>query len=302
MPLATFATIQSQVQALVGANPAITLTDIAGIMTASNAEIVSSWNWSRRNVWTIVNTITPVSLIVTATTGLSVVTGTGFAAAHVGDLIRISNLSTFYQVKSVTPGVSCVLGDMQNNTIVFPEATMANTSAQLFDYIYSLPSDCEIVLDVMYDNKLDEKDRSFFETLDPQRLGTSDAPSGWCNFGRDSSGNVQMAIFPVPSAAHSLRVNYQKVADMSAPTDQPLYRADLLKWMAGETAAAFLLARTGDQTWSVLADKYHKRYEEAFDSAKADDLSKSSAPTAISTDEGLSLYSDDFLVSHDVPF
>ena len=302
MPLATFATIQSQVQSLVGANPAITLTDIAGILTASNAEIVSSWNWSRRNVWTILNTLTPVSLIVTGTQGSSVVTGTGFQAGHVGDLIRLSNLSTFYRIKSVTPGVSCVLADMQGNVIVFPEATMPNTSAQIFQYIYSLPADCEIVLDVLYDSKLDEKDRSFFETIDPQRVGTADAPSGWCNLGRDSSGNVQIALFPVPSAAHSLRVNYQKVADMSAPTDQPLYRADLLKWMAGETAAAFLLARTGDQAWATLADKYHGRYEEAFESAKADDLSKSSAPTAISTDEGLGLYSDDFLVSHDVPF
>jgi hypothetical protein len=300
MPLATFATIQTQVQALVGANPAITLTDIGGIMTACNAEIVSSWTWSRRNVWTVVNTIVPVSLIVTATQGSSVVTGTGFAAGHVGDLIRISNLSTFYQIKSVTPGVSCVLGDMQGNVIVFPESTMANTSAQIFDYIYSLPSDCEIVLDVMYDSKLTEQDRSFFETLDPQRLGTADAPSGWCHFGRDSSQNLQIALFPVPSAAHSIRVNYQKIAEMSAPTDTPLYRADLLKWMSGETAAAFLLARTGDQAWSTLADKYHARYEEAFDTAKTDDLMKSSAPTAISSDEGMSLYSDDFLIAHDV--
>lgn len=290
--------VRTQVVRLLGDNPAITNAILNDFLEADNAEILESWQWSRRKAWVLINTIAPVSLSITATQDSATVTGVGFTAAMVGRLIRIGAGAGFYKIKAVSVGVDCTLGDGQGNTVTYPEATYTGT-AKVWQHIYSVASDAEIVTGIWHNVALREVDPWFFNQLDPERIAEGDPPEAWGHYGRASGDVLQVCLFPLPSAARTLRVDYLRVATFTSDSDTPLYRPDLLKFKTAEHGAARLLGQTGDEAWARLADLFHKRYEEALQSAKDDDLARSSSPTRISPHVPGVLQSDEFALSHD---
>ena len=296
----TKATIRTQVTRLLGDNTAITNTILNDLLEADHLEILETWQWSRRKTWTLINTTAPVTLDIGVTQDSPTVTGAGFTAAMGGRLIRIGSSPSFYQIKAVTPGVDCTLGDGEGTTVNYPEASLASTTARIWQHIYSVASNAELVTGVYHNVALREIDPWFFDHLDPERITEGDPPEAWGHFGRASGDVLQIVLFPLPSAARTLRVTYLKVATLATDSDTPMYRPDLLKFKTAEHGAARLLGQTGDEAWARLADLFHKRFEDALKSAKEDDLAKSSSPTRISPVVPGVLQSDEFALSHDV--
>ena len=290
-------TIRTQILSLVGNNVAITASDVNVMLVADDAEILESFTWSRRKAWTILNTVAPTSITIGVTNASGTVTGAGFTAAMVGRLIRIGGEDAYYRIASVVAGVSAVLGDSEGTTITYPGATDTSISARIWQHVYTVASIAEIVTGIP---GLEEIDKFLLDQLDPTGISEADPPLYWCHYGRNSNGVLQVALMPLPSAARSLRVEFKKVADFADDTDVPLYRSDLLKWKTAESAASFLLAKTGDQAWAALADRYHGRYNDAFDTAKDDDRLKQSLPTRIGPEPGIGMRSDEFQLDHDV--
>ena len=375
-------TIRSQVMKLVGDNHAITTADIDDILEADDQEILEACGWSRRNAWTVINTLAPVSITVGLTNGSSVVTSLSLTTLLDGLFLRVASAGPLYKLGSfvknarisscslplttvtnngngsytitLTNGawdlsatvvgyylygenggetgvitaysdvsntvtatfssapsgsqifsvfsVKCELEDGEGGSIAYQGTTDAAASSTLLQHIYRVSTTAERVLRMRADIALKEIDPDIWNTIDPERIATEDPPYAWCHMGRDSSGYLQVAFFPVPSAARSITVDFMKRADLSTDTSETLYPSILLKWMSGETAASFLLARTGDAAWATLADKYHGRYEKALEAAKQEDLLKSSPPTRIQEGGPLGLGSDEFALDHDTGF
>jgi hypothetical protein len=290
-------TIRTQILSLCGNNVAITASDVNIMLVADDAEILESFTWSRRKAWTVINTVAPTSITIGVTNGSATVTGAGFTAAMVGRMIRIGGEDAYYRIASVVAGVSAVLGDSEGTSITYPGATDTSISARIWQHVYPVSSIAEIVTGIP---GLEEIDKFLLDQLDPTNISEADPSLYWCHYGRNSSGVLQVALMPLPSAARSYRVEFKKVADFADDADVPLYRPDVLKWKSAESAAAFLLAKTGDQAWAALADRYHSRYNEALTAAKEDDILKQSLPTLIGPEPGIGLLSDEFLLDHDV--
>ncbi len=271
------------------------------IIIASNLELVEAHPWTRRKTGTIIDTIGPVTvLLCNVTAGSSVVTSVNFSASMVGRLIRIGNMNTYYWIKDVVPGVSIHLGDIQGNSINYPYITQTGLTATVFTYIYPMPKNAERVVAVNYNVPLSEADPSFFDRIDPMRVGLANPPTRWAHYQRSPQDVLSIQFWPVPSADISIRVDYLKTGKLDYETDTPLYHSGLLRLHASVQACAFLLARTGDQAWAALADKYNGWFERAWGKEVENDLNRASAPTAIQLEQPpLAQYSD-FGLDHDL--
>jgi hypothetical protein len=298
--MATRATIRSQVKKSIGDNTAIQDADVNTMLQADNLEVLEAYAWSARQSWTKINTIAPATITVGITNGSPTVTSASFTAAMEGRLIRIGGDSDWYRIGTVVVGVSASLTDSDGTSINYVGTTDTDASANVFKHIYRVSTTADRVIRAVSNAVMTEIDPEAFNGLDPELTTTADPPFAWCHAGRDSSGYLQIAFFSPPAAAVGIRVDYIKTAEMDDDADTTLYPSVLLKWKTAESAASFLLARTGDQAWASLADRYNRRFTDAFDLAKTEDLLRQSPPTAIQEEGSLGIGSDEFALKRDL--
>jgi hypothetical protein len=298
--MATRLVIRNMVKKAVGDNTAIQDADVNMLLQADNLEVLEAYAWSARQSWTKISTVAPATITVGVTLGSSTVTSASFTAAMEGRLIRIAGESDWYRIGTVVVGVSATLTDSDGTLVTYPGASDVDASANVFKHIYRVSTTADRVIRAVSNVVMTEIDSEAFNGLDPELTTTSDPPFAWCHAGRDSSGYLQIALFSPPSAAIGIRVDYIKTAEMDDDADTTLYPSVLLKWKTAESAASFLLARTGDVAWASLADRYNKRYNEAFDLAKTEDLLRQSPPSAISEEGSLGIGSDEFALKRDL--
>ena len=198
-----------------------------------------------------------------------------------------------------SPTANATLTDGEGTAIAYAGSGHTAAHGNIFQHIYVVSAAAERVLRISHDIALKEMDMDFLVSLDPERISTADPPWAWSHYGRDSSGRLQVALFPLPSAQNGLVVEFLKRADLDDDTDTPLYRPDVLKWKSAQSAAAFLYSRSGDQVWLALIDKFGDLYEKAFEAAKEDDLLKQSTPQTIQIPEALGMSSDEFNLDRD---
>ncbi len=300
--MATRATLNTQILKLCGDSPHILAADVNTLLQTDNLEVLEAHSWTRRNSWTKITTLTPVDLTVGVTEGNSAITSASFTAAMDGAFIRIAGESDLYRLGTIVVGVSAILIDSQDTAIGYAGTTDADASAEVLKYIYRVSVNAEQVLRVGGgQGKIDEIDPGFFDNVDPEMSAQGDQPSVWSHMGRDSGDYLLIAIWPVPSSAFGLRVDFLRTSEMDDDADTTLYPSVLLKWKCAESAAAFLLARTGDQAWASLADRYSTNYGKALTEAKEHDLLKASTPSVIQlSGDTSSVGSDEFALNHDV--
>jgi len=298
--MATRLVIRNMVKKAVGDNTAIQDADVNMLLQADNLEVLEAYAWSARQSWTKINTIAPATITVGVTDGSPTVTSASFTAAMEGRLIRIGGDSDWYRIGTVVVGVSATLTDSDGTSVNYVGTTDADASANVFKHIYRVSTTADRVIRAVSNVLMTEINPEAFNGLDPELTTTSDPPFAWCHAGRDASGYLQIALFSPPAAAIGIRVDYLKTAEMDDDADTTLYPSVLLKWKTAESAASFLLARTGDAAWASLADRYNKRYNEAFDLAKTEDLLRQSPPSAISEEGSLGIGSDEFTLKRDL--
>jgi len=289
-------TIRTRVLNLLANHSMITSSDATALIQAEHVSILEDYSWSRRKAFTIVDTVATYSTGTVSTSGTTVTgSSTVFTSGMVDRFIRIGSNTYYHLITGFTSTTSLTVEQAPAT------AAAAGTSYTIFRHVYDLPSTFGRVTSVTLDTRLRESSASDIDRVDPYRSSTASRPDVYTIRGLDvvPTGVFQIEFWPVPSAAQSIRIEFLRTNTLVADTDQPLYRGDLLVWKAAESGAFFLLARTGDDSWLQLADRYHARYLEAFEGAKADDLGKYSAvgrvrDTWASGDRG-----DDWLLDHD---
>lgn len=295
----TRSVIASRVHLSLGKHHQILITDINDILQAQNLEILESHGWHGRKSWTKLNLQAPTSVLASVSQGTSLVRSANFTAAMQDRLIRISTEADYYRLTSVTPGSYAYLSDHIGERIEYPKDPSTAT-ANIFQFIYSMPTYAEKVLAMRAEIPLYERDLDFLTMLDPRMQSQTSPPWAWAHFGRDAYNRIQVVVFPPPSQNKGLTIHFMRKADLANDSDEPLYRSDVLAWKAAVTGCGFLFARTSDATWLSLADHYNDYYLKALEMAKEDDLLKQSTPTAIVPDEALGLSSDQFRLDHDI--
>jgi hypothetical protein len=299
--MATRAVIRAQVLKCCGDNTAITAADVNTMLTSDNLEIQDAFSWTWRQSWTKMNLLAPQTITISATVGSSVVLSAQFTAAMADQYIRIGGEPDWYRLITVVPGVSGVLADSDDNPLEYSGESVGATTANLFKHTYRVSTKAERIMGAVHNIPLTEIDPGMVDQLDPRLTSTSFPPFAWYPAGRDPEGYLLVGFFPPPSAAMGIRVDYIKSEDLATDADTTMYPSVLLKWKTAESAASFLLARTGDIAWASLADRYNKRYNEAYDKAREEDQLRQSPPTAISeSSEMPGVGSDEFAIARDV--
>ncbi len=293
--MATKAQLRTSVLMLCGSHSQLTAAAVNEFLESEDRAILEIRDWERRYATTVLGVSAPYTTgTVSITSGTAGVVGVGttFTSAMVGRFIRIAGLESYYKITAFV--------DATNLTIeaAWVEATQTGKTYSVFQSVIALPSDCEKVVAVKSRrDPLDEKTTAYFDAMDPSRVSTSSDPTDWANADRNSSGVRQIEIWPPVTAAQPIWVRYQKVADLSSDSSTPLYLSDLLKWRAASDAAAFLFAKTNDQTWAALGKSWFQLYLDALNEETINDLSKSSTNKAASP--SASNPGGDFYLNHD---
>ena len=288
-------TIRTQVLKNVSDHSMIVAADVNTLIDLCHEEILNSYSWSRRKADTIVDTVASYSVGTVTTSGTTVTgSGTTFTSAMADRYIRISR-TYFHRITAFTSTTSLTIEQ------ALPADVTTATSYSIFRHVYDLPSTFGRVLNATSDDRLTEWSRSEIDRVDPYRSSTADRPTVYSIYGLDSipSGVFQIEFWPVPSSATAVRIEFLRTNTLSADTDRPLYRGDVLSWRASESAAFFLHSRTGDRSWLDLADRYHARYLEALQGAKEEDLARMSPVTHIRFGGGGTV-GDDYFLDRDV--
>lgn len=297
--MATKATIRSRVLSLLANHSQITSADVNTLIETVHEEILNDYGWSMRRADLLVNTVPTVSSGTVSASGTTVTgSGTNFTSDMVGRFIRIGSSTFFFRIIAVASATSLTI------EAPVPEAVAAGTSYVIFKHRYTLPADFGgRITSAVSDQRLREVSRQDLDRYDPYRIGTATRPEYYSVSGLDpsitTSQRFQIELYPVPSSAQTIRIEYLRENALANDTDEPLYPSDVLVWKAAEAGAFFLYARNGDQAWVALADRYHQRYLEAFELAKLDDLSKNSPARHVRDALVDSEPGDDFLINRD---
>ena len=220
----TFANMQSEVanQLRLDLNDANILTLVKRWinLTIQEAHSRSDWWWDqdREIVQTVIDkTAGTVDVSASGTTVTG--TSTDFASADVGKYIQFSSSDDWYKITAVASSTSLTIESGYLGTSALDDGTYT-----IRKFYYGCSSNVEKVLSVTQAVTKQKLKLVHFKDFDHSLLfqdGTGDAflMAVW---GRDSSGNVQFAVYPYPDAALNLELKFKKIqADLSDDSDEP---------------------------------------------------------------------------------
>lgn len=269
---------------------------VAEFIKTENKEIIENWNWSKRRTTVMVNTVAPITGgTISITQNTKIVTGvlTVFSASNVGQYLRIGD-DSYFKIASFQNPLQITL---ESN---YPYPNVVGSGYSIFQFVYSLPSTIEKIIAIKSRSvSLVERSKILIDMVDAAKTSTDSDPECWSYGDRDSSGNVTFEIWPPSSDAHPLIIQCLLTGDVVAPTDSPLYRADVLKWKAASDAAEYLDAIVENPNWAAKGKRYYENYEKSLQQAILDDSEKVSTPNTILPPERSIGMGDDFQLSRD---
>lgn len=271
--MANRGSIRTSVLMLVSNSTMIAASDVNTLIDGEHITILEDNSWLTRRAESVLTTVAPYSTGTVSTSGTTVTgVSTVFTSAMVGRFIRIGTNPYFSRITGFTSAMVLTI------EAALPTDAAAGSTYVMFKHQYALPSNYGRLLDATLDTRLTEWPVADINRADPYRSSTASYPDIYALVGPDSDNLYQIELWPVPSAAAQVRVSYLRLNTLSSDSDSPLYRSDVLVWKTAESACYFLYGKTGDQAWLGLGDRYHARYVEALDGAKAEDLGRWSPP------------------------
>lgn len=303
---ATLNDIIADVQGLIGTDPQASTGEITTLIQLRYEHIYETFSWSRRRGDFVLSLVAQVDSddddTVSVTNGSAIVTsaGTPFTSGMAGRAIAIADEPMYFFINSVTSTAIVRLGDGLGNEVTWNGDTDSDLSWRVFKTLYSLPSNAAGVISLVGQRPLEEYDggRDAIDQDDPYRLMTAVTPTKWLYAGEDSSGNLQLEVHGVPTAARVLRGQYLKrAATLTGSTVIPVNRA-LLAYCAAADVLNMLHAKTGDQSYKDLALFYERKSNEVKTDVEVVDLERQSLPSSIARAPRSGLAGTDWEVSH----
>jgi len=223
-------------------------------------------------------------------------TGTTMDSAHVGYYFRFNSEAQPYIIRNVENATSFSVENAYAGT------TQTVATYDLFKTIYSpVVGDVGRIMSVVYENSLPEKSLTYLNSIDPERTSTGQ-PECWCNRTKSTSvdGIASIEIWPVPDSPYALTINYIKtVSDLSADTDAPLFRPEVLEAGALWDCYRLAFAVTQNPAYIGLARDAKTDFEGEIRRMTIEDLRTSSLPTSVRDSSTGMGFNDNYQTSHD---
>jgi len=207
-----------------------------GDYSSSTANHVKRWiNQARSSLWEqvhgnykektdyVTTTVAYETGTVAINKGSTTATGTGttWTTAMAGRLIRFDSTEPWYRIASVTSGTELEIEDD------FIATSITGKTYEIHTYLFSLPSDVQRLIQVAVQNDESWTSLAIIDRVD--FYNTMPVPFRWDNTGttevawldeEDSSGNMQLGLWPVPSASTLANIRYEKVVtELSSDSD-----------------------------------------------------------------------------------
>lgn len=300
----------SRIQRLCGSHALLTTAIAEELVNSQHRALLESHPWSRRKQEIAIATAADKDDgTVSVTQGSATVTGSGtaFASTDVGRYIRISSSGSLYVVRTYVSATSITLGDLNGTAVNYADDTDTGLSYVLFTRWYSLGTAIEQINAMYQENKINERDLEFLDGLDPERSSTG-TPRYFARGPRDMSSTsdlVRIEFWPRPDSPIVISGNVQKghTDFSSASTSNPIVPSGPVEWFAAMDGCHFLFAKTKEQKWLVLADRYEKRGEISLEREKVEDGKKfGQSPAIKDVGGGVALEATDWGVEHDGGF
>jgi hypothetical protein len=302
--------IVTRVQTLLGTDPQLSNAEIQTMAITRYEHLYNTNPWSRRKQEFLINLVGKVSSAgasvdgVTVTTGSATVTsvGTPFTAAMVGRQMHIGVEPQYFYINSFNSSSSIVLGDGHGNAATWPRATAANVSWDVFQTIYGVPSDLDVMMSLGSNYPLREMDggRDQLDRLDPQRSSSTSDPTHWMYAGEDTNGVRLLELWPVPTISKVLRGQYLNEAPTITPSTRIAISVAAFTYALAADCYNMLHSKTGDEAYKNLAVFYEQKTTQVLRDVIPYEVSRLSPPQSIHRRRSAFGRGTDWEVSHDL--
>ena len=233
-------------------------------LNQTQKEIWEADNWWFSQERAVVQTIVDKTAgTVSVNSGAATVTGvsTSFTSVDVGAFIQFSTSNDWYKITAVASATSLTI---ETNYVASTNLSAGTyTLRQMF---YSMPSDCERILDARQTITPDYIEPVYFRDFDIFRANpsTTGNPTMMLVYGLNSSNVMKVTLYPFPSAIENIEVRYKKNAvDLSADTDTSLIPT---KWsdtvmVDGAIARGLTYLSTSDPKYLPVQQMVYSRYK-----------------------------------------
>jgi len=268
-------------------------------------QIIGSEDWAFLNDSTTVRLIAQTSdgtgESCEVTQGSATVTGTATSWSGIaGYLFRVGNDPQPYVISSVDSTTQLTLETSYGNE---------DASGEEFSYwpqMYSpAVADVGEIQTIVYQTGLGQRPKVYLNQIDPERESTG-KPVYWSLFSKSSAlGIVSFEVWPVPDNDYVVSVYYKKiVSDLSADTDSPVFRSEVLEAGALWDCYRQAFGVTQNPAFIGMARDAQTEFQGLMRQMILEDLGTSSLPRRV-RDHTLEInsgpfWSNDFIIDHDV--
>ena len=305
----TLSDVTTRVSNLLGSDAQLSTTEIQNIAIARYEILHDANPWSKRRDEFALN-LTAASAnseaapaLVTQDSATVTVSTAAFTSSHHNRQIRIGSEPQFY-FASFVDSTTISLTDGNGNATTWPAATSGSNGWTLFQTIYSLPTDLDIILDLNYNFPLDEVDggRVELDQWDPNRISTASTPTHWCYLSINASNVRQVELWPVPNEAITLHGWYMKEAPQLTSSSFLDIHPAVFTYAVAADCYNMLHSKTGDESYKHLGLFYEKKATEGLNDIIPWEVSKQSPPRSLSRRKQSFGRNTDFEVDHDLNF
>jgi hypothetical protein len=241
------------------------------------------------------NTTTVDTVAVTHDSTAVVGTGTTFTKFTVGDFIRFDGESQPYEISVITSATSLTL------LTAYGGATDLVSDYDVFRLYYS-PSVADVgeIVSIIYQGRLKEVSENYLNAIDPERSSTG-APTHYRVVSKTKGdGIVTFEPWPIPDQDYVVTIHYKKrVADLSADTDEPVFRPELIEAGALWDCYRLVFTITQNPAFIGMARDAKMDYANLLRDAIIEDIGTTSMPRRVKDVSGGPSYNDEFMLNHD---
>jgi hypothetical protein len=210
--------------------------------------------------------------------------------------MRVHYTDSFFEIESFSAPTSIKLKDWTGLTL------LPGTTYSIFKTIYSAGSTFKLLYDVIYQTSLGKKSQTYFNRLDPGRLTTSSSPQWWAYAGQDSSDNMLIEVYPVPTSAVALRLYGKKKTTAPADSGTFLLPEDVVEAHALIACYRLKHLQQPDEGWLKRLQDAEGVFAGLLEAFEEEDYQQGNFPDHVKDTQGGVAYptDDNFALDHDV--
>lgn len=281
--------IVTRVQNLLGTDAQLSDAEIRSMAIARYEVLHDAHPWSKRRKEFTIN-LTAVSsngegaeVLVTLDSATVTSSSTPWTSANSHNKqIKIGSEQQYY-FASFDSTSQLTLVDGNGTSVTWPNATASGNDWKLFQTVYTIPSDADLIMSLAYNYPLEQIDggRAYLDRMDADRQAETSDPTHWCYLGINSSNVRQIEIWPVPTDAKTLHGQYLTEAAQITSTSYINVHPAVFTYAVSADCYSMLFSKTGDESQKHLALFYEKKATEALNDILPYETARNSPPTTL---------------------